>query len=96
MTRPQVGAGEGGEVHTWGCVAPDGSEPGVIGFLVAGLVIGSEIGGAIANLLGTGDVFELIVLGFIVSVVASVGLIIAAERIGIGAVSRRGPIGPGR
>jgi len=79
-------------------VAPDGSEPGVIGFLVAGLVIGSVIGGAIANLLGTGDVFELIVLGFIVSVVASVGLIIAAERIGIGigAGSRRGPIGPGR
>jgi len=68
----------------------------MIGFLVAGLVIGalarlikpgkqhlsilatlllglvgSVIGGTIANLVGTGDIFELNVLGFIVSVVAA-------------------------
>jgi uncharacterized membrane protein YeaQ/YmgE (transglycosylase-associated protein family) len=81
----------------------------VIGFLVAGLVIGalarlvlpgkqhqsllatlllgvlgSIVGGTIANLLGTGGVFELNVIGFVVAVLAAVGLIIGAERIGVG------------
>lgn len=76
----------------------------MIGFIVAGLVIGalarlikpgrqdlsllqtlllglagSVIGGLVANLLGTGDVFELNVLGFIVAVVAAVLLIGVAE-----------------
>jgi uncharacterized membrane protein YeaQ/YmgE (transglycosylase-associated protein family) len=76
----------------------------VIGFIVAGLVIGalarlikpgkqnlgliatlllglagSVIGGVVANLLGTGDIFELNVLGFIVAVVAAVLLIGVAE-----------------
>lgn len=76
----------------------------MIGFIVAGLIIGalarlikpgkqhlsllmtlllglvgSVIGGTIANLLGTGDIFELNVLGFIVSVVAAVLLIGVAE-----------------
>jgi uncharacterized membrane protein YeaQ/YmgE (transglycosylase-associated protein family) len=46
--------------------------------LLLGLV-GSVIGGTIANLLGTGDIFELNVLGFIVSVVAAVLLIGVAE-----------------
>jgi len=39
------------------------------------------IGGTIANLLGTGDIFELNVLGFIVSVIAAVPLIGVAEGI---------------
>jgi uncharacterized membrane protein YeaQ/YmgE (transglycosylase-associated protein family) len=72
----------------------------MIGFIVAGLVIGalarlvksgrqnlsllmtlllglagSVIGGVVANLLGTGDIMELNVLGFIVAVVAAVALI---------------------
>lgn len=76
----------------------------MIGFIVAGLVIGalarlfkpgkqnlsvlatlglglvgSIIGGTIANLIGTGDVFELNVIGFVVSVIAAVMLIGAAE-----------------
>ncbi len=76
----------------------------MIGFVVAGLVIGalarlikpgrqrlslvmtlllglagSVIGGVIANLLGTGDIFELNFLGFIVSVIAAVLLIGVAE-----------------
>ena len=76
----------------------------MIGFIVAGLVIGalarlikpgkqnlsliatlllglagSVIGGVIASALGTGDVFELNVLGFIVAVVAAVLLIGVAE-----------------
>lgn len=48
--------------------------------LVLGLV-GSVIGGTIANLLGTGDIFELNVIGFIVSVIAAVLLIGVAEGI---------------
>ena len=76
----------------------------MIGFIVAGLVIGalarlikpgkqhlsivatlllglagSVIGGVVANLLGTGDVFELNVLGFVVAVIAALALIGVAE-----------------
>lgn len=76
----------------------------MIGFLVAGLVIGalarllkpgkqnlsllatlglglvgSVIGGLVANLLGTGGIFELNILGFIVAVVAAIALIGIAE-----------------
>jgi uncharacterized membrane protein YeaQ/YmgE (transglycosylase-associated protein family) len=72
----------------------------VIGFIVAGLIIGalarlvkpgkqnlsllmtlllglagSVIGGVIANLLGTGDIWELNVIGFVVAVIAAVLLI---------------------
>jgi len=72
----------------------------MIGFIVAGLVIGalarlikpgkqnlslvmtlllglagSVIGGVIANLLDSGDIFELNVIGFVVAVIASVLLI---------------------
>jgi uncharacterized membrane protein YeaQ/YmgE (transglycosylase-associated protein family) len=78
----------------------------VIGFLVAGLVIGalarlivpgrqnlgilatmllgavgSVIGGTIAWLLGTGSIWELNVLGFVLAVVASVLLVGTAEAI---------------
>ncbi|GAB3529612.1 GlsB/YeaQ/YmgE family stress response membrane protein [Arthrobacter monumenti] len=76
----------------------------MIGFIIAGLIIGalarlfkpgkqnlgwiatlllglagSVIGGLIANLLGTGGIFELNVLGFIVAVIAAVALIGVAE-----------------
>jgi uncharacterized membrane protein YeaQ/YmgE (transglycosylase-associated protein family) len=85
----------------------------MIGFIVAGLVIGalarlikpgkqnlsllvtlllglagSVIGGVIANLLGTGDIFELNVVGFIVAVVAAVLLVGVAE----GLSGRRNPV----
>jgi uncharacterized membrane protein YeaQ/YmgE (transglycosylase-associated protein family) len=81
----------------------------VIGFIVAGLIIGalarlilpgrqrlslpltlllgvlgSVVGGTVANLIGTGDILELNILGFIVAVLASVGLLVVAERAGIG------------
>jgi uncharacterized membrane protein YeaQ/YmgE (transglycosylase-associated protein family) len=81
----------------------------VIGFIVAGLIIGalarlllpgrqkigllwtlllgvagSVIGGTIANVLGTGSIWELNVIGFIAAVVASVGLLVVAERAGLG------------
>lgn len=80
---------------------------GIIGFLVAGLVIGalarlvksgkqnlsllatlglgvvgSVIGGLVANLLGTGSITELNVIGFVVAVVAAVLLIGVAESVG--------------
>jgi uncharacterized membrane protein YeaQ/YmgE (transglycosylase-associated protein family) len=79
---------------------------GIIGFLVAGLIIGalarlikpgkqnlgilatlglgvvgSVIGGLIASFLGTGDMWELNVLGFVVAVVAAVLLIGVAESV---------------
>ena len=82
----------------------------MIGFIVAGLVIGalarllkpgkqnlsliatlllglvgSVIGGVIASVLGTGDIFELNILGFIVAVIAAVLLVGVAEA----ATSRR-------
>ena len=78
----------------------------MIGFLVAGLIIGalarlimpgkqnlsilatlglglvgSLIGGTIAWLLGTGSIWELNVLGFVLAVVASVLLVGTAEAV---------------
>ncbi|GAA1336792.1 GlsB/YeaQ/YmgE family stress response membrane protein [Arthrobacter roseus] len=51
---------------------------GLLATLLLGLV-GSVVGGVIANLLGTGDIFELNVLGFIVAVVVSIALVGVAE-----------------
>jgi uncharacterized membrane protein YeaQ/YmgE (transglycosylase-associated protein family) len=81
----------------------------MIGFIVAGLIIGalarllmpgrqkigllwtlllglagSVIGGSIANLLGTGDIWELNVIGFVVAVVSAVALLAVGERAGLG------------
>jgi uncharacterized membrane protein YeaQ/YmgE (transglycosylase-associated protein family) len=81
----------------------------MIGFIIAGLIIGalarlllpgkqkigllwtlglgllgSVIGGTIANLINTGDIFELNFIGFIAAVVASVALLAVAERAGLG------------
>ena len=61
-------------------IKPGKQNLGFLATLVLGLV-GSVIGGTIANLLGTGDIFELNVLGFIVSVVAAILLIGVAEGI---------------
>jgi len=82
----------------------------MIGFIVAGLVIGllarlivpgrqrigllwtvglgilgSVVGGVIANAIGSGDIFELNFIGFVVAVFAAVALLTVAERAGIGA-----------
>jgi uncharacterized membrane protein YeaQ/YmgE (transglycosylase-associated protein family) len=51
---------------------------GFLGTLALG-VVGALIGGVIASLIGTGDIFELNVLGFIVAVIAAVLLIGVAE-----------------
>jgi uncharacterized membrane protein YeaQ/YmgE (transglycosylase-associated protein family) len=50
----------------------------VLATLLLGLV-GSVIGGTIASAIGTGDIWELNTLGFIVSVIAAVMLIGVAE-----------------
>lgn len=47
--------------------------------LLLGLA-GSVIGGVIASLLGTGDIFELNILGSIVAILAAAGLILVGER----------------
>lgn len=46
-------------------------------------VIGSVVGGVVANALGTGDVFELNLLGSVVAIAASVVLVVIGERTGI-------------
>lgn len=50
-------------------------------------VIGSVVGGVVANALGTGDVFELNFLGAVVAIAAAVVLIVLGER--TGALRRR-------
>jgi uncharacterized membrane protein YeaQ/YmgE (transglycosylase-associated protein family) len=91
---------------------------GIIGFIVAGLIIGalarllmpgkqkigllwtlllgicgSLIGGTIANAIGTGDIWELNVIGFCVAVASSVALLVVAERAGLGQPPERKRLG---
>ncbi len=47
--------------------------------LLLGLA-GSVVGGVVANLLGTGDIWELNILGSIVAILAAVGLIVVVEK----------------
>ena len=100
LCRPLDGVGGGPSPST-------GKKVPMIGFIVAGLVIGalarlikpgkqdlsllmtlllglvgSVIGGVIASLLRTGDIFELNMFGFVVAVIASVLLIGVAEGMG--------------
>jgi len=65
---------------------------GLLWTLVLG-VLGSVVGGVIANLIGSGDIMELNVFGFIVAVIAAVALLAAAERAGLGTSPDRGRIG---
>lgn len=59
-------------------IKPGKQNLGLLATLLLGLA-GSVIGGVIASLLGTGDIFELNFLGFIVAVIASVLLVGTAE-----------------
>ena len=46
-------------------------------------LVGSVIGGVVANALGTGDVFELNFLGSVVAIATAVVLIVIGERLGL-------------
>ena len=56
-------------------------------------VVGSVIGGVIASALGTGDIWELNVIGSIVAVLSAIALLVGAERAGLGAGPDRGRLG---
>ncbi|MGY1822567.1 GlsB/YeaQ/YmgE family stress response membrane protein [Geodermatophilus sp. SYSU D00079] len=53
---------------------PGKQQMSILATMVLG-VIGALIGGFIASLIGTGDIFELNILGFILAVVAAVILV---------------------
>lgn len=61
-------------------IKPGKQDLGLVATLLLGLA-GSVIGGLVANLLGTGDIFELNIIGFVVAVVAAVLLVGTAEAI---------------
>ncbi len=50
--------------------------------LLLGLV-GSVVGGLVANALGTGDIFELNIIGSLVAIAAAVVLVVAGDRLGL-------------
>lgn len=75
-------------------ILPGRQKIGLLWTLVLG-VIGSVIGGTIANALNSGDIFELNFIGFIAAVVTSVALLAAADRSGLGSGEKR-HVGPGR
>ena len=59
-------------------IKPGRQKLGILWTLLLGLA-GALIGGIIASFLGTGDIFELNILGFIVAVIAAFLLIGVAE-----------------
>jgi uncharacterized membrane protein YeaQ/YmgE (transglycosylase-associated protein family) len=67
---------------------------GLLWTLVLG-VVGSVIGGTIANAIGSGDIWELNKLGACAAIAASVVVLAIAERSGLGQ-GNRGDVGPGR
>ena len=62
---------------------PGRQKIGLLWTLLLG-VIGSLIGGTIANILNTGDIWELNVIGFVAAVITSVVLLSVAERSQLG------------
>jgi uncharacterized membrane protein YeaQ/YmgE (transglycosylase-associated protein family) len=46
-------------------------------------LIGSVVGGVVANALGTGDIFELNLIGSVVAIATAVLLIIVGDRVGV-------------
>ncbi len=63
-------------------VIPGRQHMSLLATLIVGLV-GSVIGGVVANLLRTGDIFELNVLGAIVAIISAIVLILAVDRSGM-------------
>ena len=75
-------------------ILPGKQHIGLLWTLVLG-VIGSVIGGTIANAVGSGDIMELNVFGFICAVIAAVVLLAIADRAQLGGGPRRGQLGRG-
>lgn len=61
-------------------IKPGKQNLGILATLLLG-VVGSLIGGLIAQLFGTGDIWELNILGFVLAVIAAVLLIGVAEAV---------------
>jgi uncharacterized membrane protein YeaQ/YmgE (transglycosylase-associated protein family) len=61
-------------------IKPGRQNLGILATLGLGLV-GSLIGGVIAQFFGTGDIWELNILGFVLAVIAAVLLIGVAESV---------------
>ena len=66
-----------------------------VGLTVLMGIGGALVGGIVASALGTGDIFELNILGTLVGIIAAAGLIGAADRAGIGKTRRRDALKPG-
>lgn len=66
-------------------IVPGRQHLGLLMTLLLGLV-GSVVGGVVANALGTGDLFELNIIGGLVAIASAVVLVLIGERAG---VSRR-------
>jgi len=64
-------------------ILPGRQRIGLLWTLALG-IIGSVIGGTIANLIDSGDIMELNVIGFVCAVIAAVLLLSVAERMGLG------------
>ena len=65
-------------------ILPGRQRIGLLWTLVLG-VVGSVIGGTIANILGTGDIWELDFIGSVAAIATSVFVLAMAERAGLGA-----------
>ncbi|WP_028659341.1 GlsB/YeaQ/YmgE family stress response membrane protein [Nocardioides insulae] len=61
-------------------IKPGKQDLGILATLGLG-VVGSLIGGTIAWLLGTGSIWELNIIGFVLAVVASIALVGTAEAV---------------
>lgn len=61
---------------------PGRQKIGLLWTLALGIA-GSVIGGTIANLIDSGDVFELNVIGFLAAIASAVALLAVAERSGL-------------
>ncbi len=72
-------------------IVPGRQHMGILMTLLLG-VVGSVIGGVVANALGTGDVWELNFLGAVVAIISAAVLVVIGERVAAGSRTRD-PVG---
>lgn len=63
-------------------IVPGRQHLSVLMTLALGLV-GSVVGGVVANAIGTGDIFELNILGSLIAIAAAIVLIVIGEQVGV-------------